>query len=77
MVNITRRGALGMATATGGSLILPRFAIGQADRPSITIAVQKITINNTLDVWDEQSNVGERIFFPDPLGRPDPPQLDG
>ncbi len=30
----------------------------------MTIAVQKITNNNTLDVWNEQSNVGERVFFP-------------
>nr|WP_252869759.1 ABC transporter substrate-binding protein [Brucella pituitosa] len=33
-------------------------------RRSITIAVQKITNNNTLDIWNEQSNVGERVFFP-------------
>jgi peptide/nickel transport system substrate-binding protein len=26
--------------------------------------VQKITNNNTLDIWNEQSNVGERVFFP-------------
>lgn len=30
----------------------------------MTIAVQKITNNNTLDIWNEQSNVGERVFFP-------------
>ncbi|MFY0100241.1 hypothetical protein ABTQ08_22505, partial [Acinetobacter baumannii] len=47
-----------------GALVLPRFAIGQADnRPSITIAVQKVSNSNTLDVLREQSNVGERIFF--------------
>jgi peptide/nickel transport system substrate-binding protein len=63
MVNITRRGALGMATAAAGSLILPRFSIAQADnRPSITIAVQKISNTNTLDPLREQSNVGQRIF---------------
>ncbi len=63
MVNITRRGALGMATAAAGSLILPRFSIAQADnRPSITIAVQKISNTNTLDTLREQSNVGQRIF---------------
>ena len=40
------------------------FSIGQADnRPSITIAVQKVTNSNVLDVLREQSNVGERIFF--------------
>jgi peptide/nickel transport system substrate-binding protein len=43
---------------------LPRFAIAQADqRPSISIAVQKISNSNTLEVLREQSNVGERIFF--------------
>ncbi len=63
MVNITRRGALGMATAAAGSLILPRFSIAQADnRPSITIAVQKISNTNTMDPLREQSNVGQRIF---------------
>jgi peptide/nickel transport system substrate-binding protein len=63
MVNITRRGALGMATAAAGSLILPRFSIAQTDnRPSITIAVQKISNTNTLDPLREQSNVGQRIF---------------
>jgi peptide/nickel transport system substrate-binding protein len=50
--------------ATAGSIILPRIAMGQATRPSVTIAVQKITINGTLDIWNEGSNVGERVFFP-------------
>jgi peptide/nickel transport system substrate-binding protein len=46
------------------ALVLPRFAIAQADqRQSITIAVQKISNSNTLEVLREQSNVGERIFF--------------
>jgi peptide/nickel transport system substrate-binding protein len=46
------------------ALVLPRFAIAQADqRPAITIAVQKISNSNTLEVLREQSNVGERIFF--------------
>src|SRR5690606_9885038 len=42
----------------------PRHVMAQGARPSITVAVQKLTNNNTLDVWYEQSNVGERIFFP-------------
>ncbi|MBR0673806.1 ABC transporter substrate-binding protein [Neoroseomonas soli] len=47
-----------------GLLALPRFAVAQADqRPSITIAVQKVTNSNTLEVLREQSNVGERVFF--------------
>jgi peptide/nickel transport system substrate-binding protein len=64
MTRISRRGALGLAAGTAGSLILPRFAVGQGDaRPSITVAVQKVSNSNTLDVLREQSNVGERIFF--------------
>ncbi|PWC28360.1 ABC transporter substrate-binding protein [Teichococcus aestuarii] len=50
-------GALGLSA-------LPRFAIAQADnRPSIAIAVQKISNSNTLEVLREQSNVGERVLF--------------
>ncbi|KQV70129.1 ABC transporter substrate-binding protein [Rhizobium sp. Root1220] len=64
MISLNRRGALGLLGATAGSLILPRMAFSQGKRPSVTIAVQKITNNNTLDVWNEQSNVGERVFFP-------------
>ena len=64
MISTTRRTALGLGLGATSSLILPRFAIAQADtRPSITIAVQKISNSNTLDVLREQSNVGERIFF--------------
>ncbi|MFW8608068.1 ABC transporter substrate-binding protein [Rhizobium beringeri] len=63
MVTFTRRGALGLATGVASSLILPRISIAQADnRPSITIAVQKISNSNTLDTLREQSNVGQRIF---------------
>ena len=64
MINLTRRGMLGLSAGAAGSLILPRFAIAQADnRPSITIAVQKVSNSNTLDVLREQSNVGERVLF--------------
>lgn len=64
MVNLTRRSAMGLAAGSLGSLILPRVSLAQADnRPSVTIAVQKLTVNNTLDVLYEQSNVGERVFF--------------
>ena len=64
-MNLTRRGAFGLvASGAASSLILPRFALAQADnRPSITIAVQKISNSNTLEVLREQSNVGERVFF--------------
>ena len=44
--------------------LLAAPALGQADqRPSITVAVQKISNTNTLEVLREQSNVGERIFY--------------
>lgn len=64
MLSINRRHALGLMSAAAGTIILPRMSFSQGARPSITIAVQKITNNNTLDVWNEQSNVGERVFFP-------------
>lgn len=64
MVSINRRNALSLIGFGAASLTLPRFAIAQNnDRPSITIAVQKVSNSNTLDVLREQSNVGERIFF--------------
>ncbi|WP_315778104.1 MULTISPECIES: ABC transporter substrate-binding protein [unclassified Bradyrhizobium] len=64
MTKLTRRGLLGAGAAIGGSFILPRVSIAQADtRPSVTIAVQKITNSNVLDVLREQSNVGERVFY--------------
>ncbi|WP_439578036.1 ABC transporter substrate-binding protein [Elioraea sp.] len=60
MTRITRRAALGATMATAA---LPRFAIGQADqRPTVTIAVQKIANSNTLETAREQSNVGSRTF---------------
>lgn len=61
MISIDRRALL---ASGGASLVMPRFALAQADnRPSITIAVQKVSNSNTLDVLREQSNVGERVFF--------------
>ena len=54
---LTRRAA----TLHAASTALPRFAIAQADqRPSITIAVQRIANSNTFDNLREASNVGER-----------------
>jgi peptide/nickel transport system substrate-binding protein len=61
MSKLTRRASLvlGAGTATAA---LPRFAIGQSDnRPTITVAVQKISNSNTLDCIREQSNVGTRM----------------
>jgi peptide/nickel transport system substrate-binding protein len=50
--------------AAPAAVALPRFAIAQADqRPTVTVAVQKVSNTNTLEVLREQSNVGERIFF--------------
>ncbi len=64
MSKFTRRTILKSGGAAAGTLLLPRFAIAQADnRPSVTIAVQKVTNSNVLDVLREQSNVGERVFF--------------
>ncbi|QWG18907.1 ABC transporter substrate-binding protein [Bradyrhizobium sediminis] len=64
MTGHSRRHVLRMGAASAGAMIAPRFAIAQADnRPSITVAVQKVTNSNVLDVLREQSNVGERIFF--------------
>src|ERR1700754_2613728 len=64
MSKLTRRTILKSGGAAAGTLLLPRFAIGQGDnRPSVTIAVQKVTNANVLDVLREQSNVGERVFF--------------
>ena len=63
MTCLTRRTALKTTMgAAAASVALPRFAIGQADnRPTITIAVQKISNTNTLSALREQSNVGTRI----------------
>ncbi len=56
---LTRRAALAAGTA---AVALPKFAIAQADnRPTITVAVQKISNTNTLSALREQSNVGTRI----------------
>lgn len=66
MIVLPRRRALVGAAA----LALPRFAIAQGDtRPSITVAVQKISNSNTLDDLREQSNVGTRLamFFTERL----------
>lgn len=62
MTRLTRRAALAGTAGIAAATALPRFAIGQADnRPTITIAVQKISNTNTLSALREQSNVGTRI----------------
>ncbi|EHL96699.1 ABC transporter, substrate-binding protein, family 5 [Acetobacteraceae bacterium AT-5844] len=54
-----------LLTATGAAFgsALPRFAIAQSDqRPSITVAVQKLANSNTLEPLRESSNVGTRLM---------------
>src|SRR5438045_6110954 len=59
---VDRRRFIGL---TAGGLVLPRFAIGQADdRPTITIAVQQVATSASLEVVRERSNVGERVQMP-------------
>lgn len=60
---INRRHALGLMGAAAGTFIMPGI-VRANQRRSVTVAVQKITNNNTLDIWNEQSNIGERVFFP-------------
>jgi len=56
---IDRRRFIGL---TAGGLVLPRFAIGQADdRPTVNIAVQQVATSASLEVVRERSNVGERV----------------
>jgi len=64
MIRLNRRHALGLMGATAGGLMMPGYLRAQGSRPSVVIAVQKITNNNTLDPWNEQSNVGERVLYP-------------
>jgi peptide/nickel transport system substrate-binding protein len=64
MISPQRRSMLKGGAALFGAAALPRLVLAQSDtRPSITIAVQKISNSNTLEVLREQSNTGERIFF--------------
>lgn len=70
MTDISRRSVLALAAASAASLSLPRMAFAQADdRPEITVAVQKVSNSNTLEMLSEQSNVGTRIYtsYAEPL----------
>lgn len=61
---MSRRTLVKGGAAAIGASVSPNFAIGQSDnRPSITVAVQKISVSNTLDIGRESSNAGERIFY--------------
>jgi peptide/nickel transport system substrate-binding protein len=60
---IRRRHLLGASAAAATAGALPRFAIAQSDnRPTVTVALQKVANSNTLDGLREQSNVGTRTM---------------
>jgi peptide/nickel transport system substrate-binding protein len=62
MARLERRQLLAAGGFAAGSLILPRFAIGQTDnRPTISIAVQQVATSANLETVRERSNVGERV----------------
>jgi peptide/nickel transport system substrate-binding protein len=65
MSRLDRRQLLASGSLAAGGLLLPRFAIGQADtRPVISIAVQQIATSANLETVRERSNVGERVQTP-------------
>ena len=65
MSRLDRRRLLASGGLAAGGLLLPRFAIGQADnRPVISIAVQQIATSANLETVRERSNVGERVQTP-------------
>ena len=77
MSRLDRRQLLTAGGLAAGGLVLPRFAIGQADnRPVISIAVQQVATSANLETVREHSNVGERVSHAD-LREPDRPQLQG
>jgi peptide/nickel transport system substrate-binding protein len=60
-MTLRRRNLLAASGLSAANLVLPRLALGQADRrPSITIAVQQIANSASLEPLREQSNVGTR-----------------
>jgi peptide/nickel transport system substrate-binding protein len=62
MARLHRRHVLRSGGLVAGGLLLPRFALGQADtRPTISIAVQQVATSANLEVVRERSNVGERV----------------
>ena len=64
-MDLSRRAALALPAAA-----LARPALGRSDtRPSLTIAVQKLSNSNTLETPREQSNVGFRLsgLYAEPL----------
>ena len=70
MTDLNRRTVLTLGAATAAALALPRAVFAQADdRPEVTVAVQKVSNSNTLEMLSEQSNVGARIYtsYAEPL----------
>jgi peptide/nickel transport system substrate-binding protein len=62
MAGLRRRHGIGLAGAGAASGALPCFKIDQADnRPTISVAMRKISITNVLDTLREQSNVSARM----------------
>lgn len=62
-MSLRRRQLLSATGLSAAGFVLPRIAIGQADRrPNITIAVQQIANSAALEPLREQSNVGQRAF---------------
>ena len=62
-MSLRRRQLLSATGLSAAGLVLPRIAVGQADRrPNITIAVQQIANSAALEPLREQSNVGQRAF---------------
>jgi peptide/nickel transport system substrate-binding protein len=62
MTRLDRRRLLAAGSMAASGLILPRFAIAQADkRPTISIAVQQVATSANLETVRERSNVGERV----------------
>ena len=61
---LNRRPLLLAPTLLAAPALLASPALAQSNqRPAITVAVQKISNTNTLEVLREQSNVGERVFY--------------
>ena len=60
LADALRAGATALALVAAP---LAAFAQQQDTRPTITVAVQQISNSNALDVLQEQSNVGARVFY--------------
>ncbi|MFO1081501.1 MAG: ABC transporter substrate-binding protein [Reyranellaceae bacterium] len=60
---LRRRRLIDLSGMAAAGSVLPRLAVGQADRrPNLVIAVQQISNTASLEPLREQSNVGQRTF---------------